>query len=584
MRVLVRIAIGNATRRAGVRSAPRFAQKLALTTRFSRSTSQHDRPNQLWGRMVYLVDMPTPESLTEFCTTFETKIATAFHQHLLDPTVSHETISDVRHSLQEMEQRLKNSVVFLKQQQNMCTPIGRLSDVLILEILEYCVLEMRKAWEKNDGLRFPAAFSLSSRWRSIAIGSATLWTYICLPLPLNLLRLFQRRSRNAPLSIDATIRDRLRTDASNEGAVMGEFGHIVRQLIPRIARLHLNWDEGWSLRYDIKDFLLGIFGQTRFSSLELLRISNEVDEEENPGFVLDAPVLKKLIFRTMPAHLPQLSSQNIVDLEWRLEEMRPKDVLNVLSQFRSIERCVIVNEDPYIGSRNPSFPVISLPNLQNLSLSYFTPEDLKYLIDHLDAPLLVSRMFGIFDEVVNGNSWEPALASILAPYLRASNEFRISDKRTTAYIFALRSNSGHQTDLSYAGWTPKRVPVMSFARLAQLPCDLTSLSLDVQYFPPTSDLVKALTAWWNLTHLRVRTRESEFEKVLAALEHGPDIVCPRLKCLDCRWVKFSSDRMVKFLEIRKQLGVGIQQLPMAQDVPDAERFVDLLDGGWEDEE
>ncbi|KZT44265.1 hypothetical protein SISSUDRAFT_1124380 [Sistotremastrum suecicum HHB10207 ss-3] len=503
----------------------------------------------------------------------------------------YEKMGGVRQSLQVMEQRLMQSILVLKQRQNMCTPIGKLPDEIIEEILEYCALEMRYEWEDENIVRFPSAFFLCARWRRIAVCLPALWSYIRLPVSLNILRLFQRRNGHSCLDVlfDETTRNwRLfESDVADTRAAFCEYEDIITQLIPRVSQLHMKynrWSDGeWGQDLDTRDFFLEVFGTTQFSSLGSLKITNVDGGEQNPYYGLDAPALKKFSFRATPMHLPFFVSHCIVDLSWSLEEMRPKDVLDVLSHFNSLERCVVINKDPYMGSNTPSLPVISFPNLQSLTLSLFSPVDLKYLVDHLDTPRLMCGTFGILDEFVTDDSWQLSVTSLLGPYFSECDQLRIFDKRLGGYGFALASKAGRQIEVSYEGCSFAMIAAVSLARLAQFPCNLTSLVLKVQSFPPTPDLIEALTSWSSLMHIHVHTQESELEKILTALAHGPNVTCPRLKTIEYRSTALNTARVEKFRERRKYRGMGIHELSLADNFVEEVQFRHLLDEASEDE-
>lgn len=127
------------------------------------------------------------------------------------------------------------------------------------------------------------------------------------------------------------------------------------------------------------------------------------------------------------------------------------------------------------------------------------------------------------------------------------------------------------------------LPAVSLAMLAQFPCNLTSLVLSVRSFPPTPDFVQALTSWSSLIHIRVHTQETELEKLLTALEHGPNITCPRLNSIEYRSTALTTARVEKFRENRKYRGMGIHELSLADNFVEGVIFRHLLDEAFEDE-
>lgn len=63
-------------------------------------------------------------------------------------------------ALLELERRLARSCRTFKQLHNMCSPVGHLSDELVLEVLRYCEFE-RDSSDGHGAMKIPVVFSLS---------------------------------------------------------------------------------------------------------------------------------------------------------------------------------------------------------------------------------------------------------------------------------------------------------------------------------------------------------------------------------------------------------------------------------------
>ncbi|KZT36131.1 hypothetical protein SISSUDRAFT_93145 [Sistotremastrum suecicum HHB10207 ss-3] len=228
----------------------------------------------------------------------ETCVARGLQSHLIGGQ-SGRKVEDVEQAIGQIEGHLS---VFLKQQRNSATPIGRLSNELILEILQYSTLDDDKYIHlSHKKTRLNVAFSLCTRWWRIAVNTPSLWTTICLPMDPNLFRLFRDRSDTLPLKIYLSTRN-LKRNESPEASM----GDPLPQLLPRLSRLYVDWDDG---DYDdFCTFLSTHIGHTELPCLTSLTVEAVGAEWGGDVYKINAPNLSEYRFNGMSDQLKSLIS------------------------------------------------------------------------------------------------------------------------------------------------------------------------------------------------------------------------------------------------------------------------------------
>ncbi|KZS89499.1 hypothetical protein SISNIDRAFT_526828 [Sistotremastrum niveocremeum HHB9708] len=378
--------------------------------------------------------------------------------------------------------------VFLKQQRNMFTPIGGLSDELVLAILQYSVLDEEPSYSgKHKKAALNPAFAI-----------------------------------HCALNVHATV------------------------------------------------------SQKEFPSLISLNVSTDAFDSMDPP-TLNTPILRELRFRGASDDSFLVCFENLVKFELQSWALAPETILEILAALPSVEHCEISNTDPPEAFDDEAeFPLVVLRSLKTLRLHTIEVSDAARIIRQLDVPSVALISFGTQQDKSNETLIETFVGSLMA----GCEELSIS-WRSDTMKYTLKNESPGSITIKYdlpitSRYTSRTVQELGL--LASYPTNLTVLNLHMSSLPRVKDLIQALTSWENISQIGVCTEETEFERLLIALEETPGTICPKLKIINCSGTKFSSTRMKYFLQCRKSHDVPLQELRITRGFaePDVAIFMSLV--------
>lgn len=223
---------------------------------------------------------------------------------------------------------------------------------------------------------------------------------------------------------------------------------------------------------------------------------------------------------------------------------------------------------PLTSAVPSGIPNLSLKNLKRFSLSIIYLSQLRDTIGRLGCPDSLS----ISAKIYKADPAAVALADFLGPYMSTSDEFKIV-KRDDQAVYTLISKTGREIEITHLDVIPfawsdpaaLKLTALNLPKLASYPSNLSHLHLQTDSLPSTQDLIRTLSAWALISSIRVQTDESNFGKLLTALENAPELICPLLKILDCTGTKVCSTRIAPFLAIRKRMGAPLDEFRIAAD-------------------
>ncbi|KZT32153.1 hypothetical protein SISSUDRAFT_1123555 [Sistotremastrum suecicum HHB10207 ss-3] len=467
-----------------------------------------------------------------------------------DPQFSVKEMEGMQKNFSDMQTRLDRRI---KRYHNSSTPIGRLADELIVEILRLTLepwLPLLFSPQKPIGIR--DLCSICSRWRNLAINSPVLWSRILLPCPTKTYKLFRDRSKSSPLEICISW-DALPLE--DKEADLRRAGECLRELAPRISWLQLYCNPGGVGDSDIQPFLATYAGRKEFTRLKYLDlIAPSSFETLSP---LNMPSLETLRFDGPLRFIPQ-SLTHITRLELDCYEHQLFDIVIALEKFPLVEHlCIrtIVPLDEDDEEQNKHH-IVTLSNLRSLSVDDIHPSDMEPMLQHLELPPSASIVWGTH-EPREEPSQHVSLERMLGSRMSSCYSLQISDVQLAScfhesqYSFTqtINSKNGGLFSVSF-GNIEEDVESAALRDLSSYPTELAVLDWQLPWLPSLSILIDVLTSWSSLTQIRICTHEDEFERLLSAIEESPDVVCPVLESLDCTGTRFSGVRMKHFLDFR----------------------------------
>lgn len=334
-------------------------------------------------------------------------------------------------------------------------------------------------------------------------------------------------------------------------------GEALREIIPRIARLDINWHSDPAVDFPTLERLLSTdLAGKEFSALKVLDLSDPAGPGGHVlGANVNAPLLHTMHFCGPSDRIPR-TFHHLTHLKFNWCRLELQDILNLLKEFPLLEKCTIIDDEASEeGQNHVDHPMILLDKLQYLSVDELTTSTMESLLRHLEVPPHAALSLGTCEPMVVDQS----LHDLLRLCLSESVQLTI-DGYCKRIRYLTTSTSRGPISITY---TPHRVSSEEIRELPLLASCTKQLSvLDLQFWdlPSLADLTKALTIWCGITCIRVRSQELDFERVLTALEETSDIVCPLLRTIDCVGTRFSSVRMKRFLEFRQKKGVRLEEL------------------------
>ncbi|KZT33360.1 hypothetical protein SISSUDRAFT_420692 [Sistotremastrum suecicum HHB10207 ss-3] len=545
--------------------------------------------------MDYIVKYLSSEALF---TELESKLTDEFEQLALTCHTCPEKISAIdvaEHSLTNfaatltrMEKRIQEMFLSMKQKRNMYAPIGKLCDELISKILEDYVYEQHSWMIENDlkgyQLWIPSAFSVCTKWRSVAINTPALWTKIPpLPSKRKVFELFRDRSRSMPLDVVLQIHD----DGNQSKSPDVAHGDALREIASRISSLKVSSPEEV-----MAEFFQTHVGRAEFSSLAILDVSTVFWEEES-SFSFNAPAIHTLIWRgLLPPH-SLMHPHRLVNLSYTSYSLRSSRILDILSEMPSLEQLSVWSCEENRPIPTVARAKVSLQRLKRLCVRNMYLHEMVHLLHHLIIPPSADIEL-VLMEMCDEMSMEE-FSHLAGPYMPTCHSLEIAKAKPDRCesfesandieeLFANRHGRGicltllshvrgrirlqwfrflsHGYYAQVEGFNTSKLLEL----LASYPNILTRIDWTHQSGVPltTSSLITAFSSWPLITHIRIQAHEDDFERFLTALEDTPDIICPALTILDCCGIRFSSVRMASFLEFRKDRGVPIHEIIMTR--------------------
>ncbi|KZT32925.1 hypothetical protein SISSUDRAFT_1054868 [Sistotremastrum suecicum HHB10207 ss-3] len=524
--------------------------------------------------------LPNVSELSVVCDELDSRVSDELQRVLVDPFSSGASLNDTREIftpvLHELDQRLARSSQMLKQRQNMCTPIGKLSDEIILEILEYCAREHLFGHYSPEGTNLPAPFSLCSKWRNIAIRSPTLWSHISLPTPSCLLELFLSRNGNVPLAVVVDIEDKL---LENEDFSFDNLGSSLRPILPRISRLSLQWNSPEAENVmTLNTFIAEQIGQRELPALEMLHV-NSIYTFDEPITKINAPKLLTLNFIGFAPSVPSFVHDTVTELNLSGREFELHEALDVLAALPLLETCAIntaEHDEPTLVTDYHA-PVL-LPRLKKILLTSFNVDQMDYLVKHLEIPPLA---FMRLDTCADPDEHFLLFEDFLGPLITLSEGHCVShgvDQNSFGcYVESheLICKSGRQMVVTHD--TPS--DSVDIIRLSRYWTNLSLIDLHITRLPSVVELVHVINCWLKISHLGIHTENADFERLLEAFEISVSLPCPLLRSLDCTGTSFNAGRMGRFLRLRRGQSRPIRELGFTKDLvqwTDTEREVDAF--------
>ncbi|KZT34765.1 hypothetical protein SISSUDRAFT_1131614 [Sistotremastrum suecicum HHB10207 ss-3] len=487
-------------------------------------------------------ELRSATGLSRFCSELKETLKTEIEHLLATSPTGHES-RNVQHGLVEMEEMLSQTCIYLRQQYNACSFVARLSDELVTEILQYCHYDTTTFFPWTSPV-IPPAFNLCARWRHIAICSPHLWAKIPLPMNANLLQLFSDRALSRPLDVVIRPNDNPRKGAHRE---IAHIGSTLLALVPRISQLRIRWDDDDAVGVPLGPSLDQHIGHREFTFLQELRISH--DSSAQFTYTINAPNLRILHFRSANNVFPNIIAPDLVKLVLEETSLYYPEILAVLKHFPSLEQCIVRDVNLGWDDGGPPVSLVSLPKLRDLTLQKFLLHDMADAIDHIVIPSTTN----ITLSVISGSGDGVIFEEFISRWNVSSDEIQVYWNRIGAdFVCTWTSKSGRKIDVTSGQ--------LSLSTLAAHFPDLAVVNLHTPILPVQSLLVEALGHWKHITHLSVSTTDTEFERLLVALETTSEVLCPHLRVFGCPEGMLGTSRMMQFLDFRKNQGARIEEV------------------------
>ncbi|KZT40371.1 hypothetical protein SISSUDRAFT_1127264 [Sistotremastrum suecicum HHB10207 ss-3] len=513
--------------------------------------------------------IPSALQLSELLAAFENSIAEGvqiIQKQALHTRQDDAKLEQVDQAFSQLNQRISSLPIRLKQQRNLCTPLGRLSDEIILQILGYCLVSnagensSQDLYYIKETIPLSSAFFLCRRWRDLANSYPPLWSQVALPCNPNLFRLFRDRSGTSRMRVHLT-----NVGVRFDDVHMHALGDPLCQLAPRISEMEVDWSYNTENRLRLDQFLARHLRQNQLSSLELLLLSDG-GSHQLTDYSINAPALRTLrISAKRPTTPLYMRVENLVELSYLCDCLSPFNILRLLSEFPHLERCSIFDQIPDSQSHTETLPVISLPRLKSIHIGSLYLSDMIQVLENLKVPSS-ARLRLQTDEP---HSRSTSIETLLAPYLASTQEIHVV-KSKCMVTYRLTSDAGGLLLVENTFDHGRRIAVTSLVALSRYPTNLSRINLKVQHLPSLYDLVHVLSSWPSVKHIGVCTPYDDFERLLTALMETPNTMCPLLRSFDCTGTKFSGNYMKRFLEFRTSKCVALQELNITEGFSDLE--------------
>ncbi|KZS91733.1 hypothetical protein SISNIDRAFT_487050 [Sistotremastrum niveocremeum HHB9708] len=549
------------------------ASEHTVDERHTSDSAQYDPKRPMSPESI--TEPQTQPNLSELCSELETMIEDKIEPHLVEnPDLPNDELDAAERAVDQIQTRLMTTASLLKQQRNRRTPIGRLTDDVILEILQYCDFD-RLQDHSFSAIQIPPAFTLCSKWRNVAINAPSLWVDISLPLTPEFFDIFLHRSGNSPLNVNVSntqIPEDEDEEDEGDAAIDDHLRAPLRRVIPRIGQLKIIWKTGTGRAWILTRFLEDTFDQTELPSLTLLDIVIEdtdyFEQSDKSLIAMNTPRLQEFRFAGYLPFMPLVSAESVTRLVYDSTFWidSPSQISNLLSKFPNLEQCTI-DSDPKEVEDTGTCVAVSANKLKSAEIGTLYLSAANDFLTKLQMPVVAS--FSL--KITHGNEPLPAegvFEELLKAQISWAHEMEVVNDED-GYQFALRSKLGRQMKITYSlpesttpglSWREE----VSFSRLAEQSNNLSTLALCLDPLPPMDHLTAFLHSSSSLTHIRITTSRVDFPAFLKALE-SPEILCPLLTSIDCTGINPDMDRVCQFLDLRKRLGVPLKEVKISKD-------------------
>ncbi|KZS91790.1 hypothetical protein SISNIDRAFT_487108 [Sistotremastrum niveocremeum HHB9708] len=518
---------------------------------------------------IYVNGIPSALQLSELLAAFENSIAEGvqiIQKQALHTRQDDAKLEQVDQAFSQLNQRISSLPIRLKQQRNLCTPLGRLSDEIILQILGYCLVSnagdnsLQDLYYIEETIPLSSAFFFCKRWRDLANSYPPLWSQIALPCNPNLFRLFRDRSGTSLMRVHLT-----NVGVRSDDVHMHALGDSLCQLAPQISELQVDWMRDVQNLLGWDQFLARHLRQNELSSLKSLLLTDG-GSHQLTDYIISTPVLQTLrVYAKHPLAPLHMRVDNLVELSYLCDSLSPLNILRLLSEFPRIERCSIYDQEPESHSRSETLPVISLPRLKSIHIGSLYLSDMRQVLGNLEVPSSAHLRL----ETIELHSRSTSIEGFLAPYLASTQDLNIV-KSKSLVTYRLTLDSGRLLVVENKFEHGGGITVASLAALSRYPTNLSRVNLKVQHLPSLYGIVEILSSWPSVKHIGVCTQYADFERLLTALMETPNTTCPLLRSFDCTGTKFSGNYMKRFLEFRTSKSVALQELNITEGFSDLE--------------
>ncbi|KZS91753.1 hypothetical protein SISNIDRAFT_487071 [Sistotremastrum niveocremeum HHB9708] len=495
-----------------------------------------------------------PNRVSELCAELVVQVSDEVQRQLANDA-STRNLENVRRAFLQMDEQVTRMGRLLNQERNKCTPIGRLAEDTVLEILRYC----QPAYDLHNPPtpKIPHVFSFCTRWRNIALHQPELWSRISLPIHPNLRDLFKDRNGTHPL--DVHISNAQMLNASDDA--YQRLGVDFVRLLPRVSCLCLNWEstpQYWGISR-LPNFMNVFVGGIPFVSLKSLRVKIESENSWSP-LRLNTPILRKYEYIGLLSNRVRVSTTNLVSFRYESpasQSVPPTQLLDLLSEFCHLED-VAIKFSPALPMNGFHHAPITFPKLRNLSLDCVNLSEVSEIMRHIQLPSSANQSFIVSQRDSDSEStFERFLRGFI---LHSPSQIRIFGFQSRL-ILLFTYEGGSQTIIVGLGVSAAQ---LTFAMFAPQHNRLSSLDLDITPLPSLNALIVALRSFRLLTRLKVCTTEPDFERLLQALEYASVVLCPALKNIDCSGTPVRTDRIDQFLEHRRGRGAPLDEVRISQ--------------------
>lgn len=299
--------------------------------------------------------------------------------------------STARSYIESKERDLQISIIALRSVRNALAPIHALPDEILVHIFQLIAPEDPRQVSLRISLYWMYVTRVCSRWRNVAMGASTLWTFLDMRAGVRLVSEFIKRSKIAPLDFFMNS-----TAASVE--TVEQAMRVVKPHFGRVRRFEA------SLRLGAMTRLVEDLQQDApiLETISLAPASHNVIVPRDTAIIIPnifnghAPSLRQIHLSntSIPWSLFQPPGGLVIlDLNYQSPSEAPsmEIFLDILTNSPNLETLSLAHAGPQLSSnvflcptRTPT-KIVDLPRLQALTLNN-RAVDVAHLLVYLDVP------------------------------------------------------------------------------------------------------------------------------------------------------------------------------------------------------